>query len=46
MPKISEILLKLESFQYATSHYLNTVYSHIQITKDTINLCTIILPYI
>ena len=43
MPKINEMLLKLEGFQYATSLYLNVGYYHIQISKNASNLCTIIL---
>ena len=45
MPKINEMLLKLEGFQYAASLYLNMVYYHIQIRENASNLCTIILPW-
>ena len=45
MPKINEILLKLEGFQYATSLNLNMVYYHIRLSKNASNLCTIILPW-
>ena len=45
MPNINEILLKLEVFQYDKSPDLNMRYYHIQITEDTSNLCTIILPW-
>ena len=44
MPKINEMLLKLEGFQYATSLDLNMGYYHIQIIENASNLCTIILP--
>ena len=44
MPKINEILLRLQGFHYATSLDLNMVYYHIQISKNVSNLCTIILP--
>ena len=45
MPKINEILLKLEGFQYDMSLYLNVVYYHSQLTENTSNLCTIIPPW-
>ena len=45
MPKIIEIILNLEGFQYATSLYLNMGYYHIRISKQASNLCTIILPW-
>ena len=44
MPKINEMLLKLEGFQYATSLDLNMGYYHIRMIQDASNLCTIILP--
>ena len=44
MPKINEMLFKLEGFQYAISIDLNMVYYHIQLRKNASNLCTIILP--
>ena len=43
MSKISEMLLKLEGFQYAMSLYLNLKYSHILLRKNASSLCTIIL---
>ena len=43
MPKINEMLLKLEGFQYATSLYLNMGYYHIRLSKNTSNSCMIIL---
>ena len=45
MPKINEMLLKLEGFQYATSLDLNMGYYHIRLIKNASNLCTIILPW-
>ena len=45
MPKINEMLLKLEGFQYAMSLDLNMGYYHIRLSKNTSNLCTIILPW-
>ena len=44
MPKIYEMLLKLEGFQYDKSIDLNMGYCHIPLTEDTSYLCTIILP--
>ena len=43
MPKINEMLLKLEGFQYAMSIDLNMGYHHVQLRENKINLCTIIL---
>ena len=45
MPKINEMLLKFEGFYYATSINLNMGYYHTQISENTSNLCTIILPW-
>ena len=45
MPKINEMLLKLEGFHYSTSLDLNMGYNHIRISKKISNLCTIILPW-
>ena len=39
------MLFKLESFKYSTSLDLNMGYYHIQLRKNTSNLCTIILPW-
>ena len=44
MPKINEMLLKLEGFQCATSLDLNMGYYHIRLSENASNLCTIILP--
>ena len=44
MPKINEMLLKLQGFQYATSLDLNMGYYHIRLSKNARNLCRIILP--
>ena len=46
MPKIIEMLLKLESFQYATSHDLNMVYYHTRLNKNASILCMIIIPWV
>ena len=45
MPKINDMLLKLEVLQYDTSLDLNMVYYHILISEDVSNLCTIIFPF-
>ena len=45
MPKVDEMLLKLEGMQYDKSLDLNMVYYHIQLSKSASNLCTIILPW-
>ena len=45
MPKINEMLLKLEGFQYATSLDLNMGYYHIRISKNVTNVCTIIFQW-
>ena len=44
MPKINEILLKLEGSQYAASLGLNMGCYHIRLSKNISNLCTIIIP--
>ena len=44
LPKICEMLLKLEVFKYATSLDLNMGYNHICISEEENELCTIILP--
>ena len=46
MLKINEMLLKLEGFHYATSLDLNMGYYHIRLSKNSSNLCTIILPWV
>ena len=45
IPKIQEMLLKLEGFQYATSLDLNMGYYHISLTPFSRKLCTIVLPW-
>ena len=45
IPKINEILLKLEGFRYTTSLHLNMGYYHTCLGKETSNLCTILLPW-
>ena len=45
LPKISDILQKLEGFQYATSLDLNMGYYHILLTPNASRLCTVVLPW-
>jgi Reverse transcriptase (RNA-dependent DNA polymerase) len=46
IPKIQNLLLQLESFQYATSLDLNMGYYHIELlSPDAKKLCTIVLPF-
>ena len=40
------MLLNLEGFKYATSLDLNMGYNHICLREHSINLCTIILPWV
>ena len=44
MPKINELLLKLEVFQYDMSLDLNMGYYNIRICENTSNLCATITP--
>ena len=45
IPKIQDLLLKLEGFRYATSLDLSMGYYHIQLHPDSRKLCTIVLPW-
>ena len=45
MPKIREMILNSEGFQYTTSLELSMGYYHIFISEQASNLCTIILPW-
>ena len=45
MPKINEMLLKLEVFHYTTSLDLNTTYYNVRLRKNASNLCRIIIPW-
>ena len=45
IPKIQDLMLKLEGFQYATSLDLNMGYYHIELSPDSRKLCTIVLPW-
>ena len=45
IPKIQDLLLKLEGFTYASSLDLNMGYYHIQLTPNARKLCTIVFPF-
>ena len=45
MPKICEMLLNLEGFQYSMSLVLNIGYDDIRLRDQASNVCTIILPW-
>ena len=45
IPKIQDLLLKLEGFTYATSLDLNMGYYHIELSPKSKELCTIVLPF-
>jgi hypothetical protein len=45
IPKIHDLMLKLEGFQYGASLDLNMGYYHIELTPHSKSLCTIILPW-
>ena len=45
LPRIHDLLLKLEGFQYATSLDLNMGYYHIELDLTSRKLCTIVLPW-
>ncbi len=45
IPKIQDMLLNLEGFQYATSLDLNMGYYHIELNPDSKKYCTIVLPF-
>ena len=45
IPKIQDMLLKLEGFKYAMSLNLNMRYYHIKLSPNSKKLCTIVLPW-
>ena len=45
LPKIQDLLLKLEGFKYASSLDLNMGYYHIKLDAASRKLCTIVLPW-
>ena len=45
IPKIQELLQKLEGFMYATSLDLNMGYYHILLSPESSRLCTVVFPW-
>ena len=45
IPKIQDLMLKLEGFQYGTLLDLNMGYYHIELSPFSKRLCTIVLPW-
>jgi hypothetical protein len=45
LPKINDLLQRLEGFQYATAIDLSMGYYHIPLDKESSQLCTTILPW-
>ena len=45
IPKIQDLMLKLEGFKYRTSLDLNMGYYHIELDPKGKELCTIVLPW-
>jgi len=45
IPKIQDMLQKLEGFMWATSLDLNMGYYHIKLTPNASRLCTVVLPW-
>jgi hypothetical protein len=45
LPKITDMLQKLEGFMYATSFDLNMGYYHMLLSPFSSRLCTIVLPW-
>ena len=45
IPKIQDMLLNLDGFKYATSLDLNMGYYHIELSPQSKQLCTIVLPW-
>ena len=45
IPKVQDMLLKLEGFRYATAIDLNMGYYNILLTPESSRLCTIVLPW-
>ena len=46
IPKMQDLMLKLEGFTYGTSLDLNMGYYHIELTPNSKRLCTIVLPWV
>jgi hypothetical protein len=44
IPRIQDLLLKLQGFQYAMTLDLNMGYYHIELSPFSKHLCTIVMP--
>jgi hypothetical protein len=45
LPKIQDLLLKMEGFTYATALDLNMGYYHIRLDAASQKLCTLVFPW-
>lgn len=45
IPRIQDLLLKLEGFTYATSLDLNMGYYHIRLSQESAKMCTLVFPW-
>ena len=45
LPKISDLLQKLQGFKYATAIDLSMGYYHVRLDEESSKLCTTILPW-
>ena len=45
IPKIQDLMLKLEGFRYVTSLDLNMGYYHIELDPKAKEMCTMVLPW-
>jgi hypothetical protein len=45
IPKIADMLQKIQKFRYATSLDLNMGFYHIELSPETKKMCTIVLPW-
>ena len=45
IPHIQDMLLNLDGFQHATSLDLNMGYYHLELSAESRELCTIVLPF-
>lgn len=45
LPKISDLLQKLEGFKYATAIDLSMGYYHVQLDEESQNLCSFVMPW-
>ena len=45
IPKIQDLMQKIKGFQYGTSLDLNMGYYHIELSPQSKQICTIVLPW-